>query len=185
MHRLPFLASLFVLSLFGIGAASAQGLVIPKEMSISPKSIITATATGQAGALHAEIVFTDDPNKLMALWDGPDENVKLNTVSQAAPGASWFSFLIINGCTLNDKGNCSVMVSYKTLAPSGDIHTVSTPEYILKDRPAPNGPTLSAEHRVKFEASDPPGSYTMVARITDLNSGIELDLNKRIRLTGD
>lgn len=183
MYLIPFFV--VVLSLFEIGAASAQEFDIPKEMAIVPKSVVTAASTGQAGLLQAEIIFTGDPKKLMALWDGPDENVQLNTISQAAPGSDWFSFLILSGCTPDDKGNCSVIVSYKTVALSGEIHTLSSPAYVLKDKPAPNGPTLGSEHRVRFETTDTPGVYTMIAKITDLHSGLELDLNKRIRLTDD
>jgi hypothetical protein len=185
MRRIPFLTSLFALTLFATGAASAQELNIPKEMAITPKSVITAAAAGEAGLLKAEIIFTGDPKRLMALWDGPDENVQLNTISQTAPGTDWFSFLILSGCTPNDKGKCSVIVSYKSVALSGEVHTVSNPEYVLKDEPPPGGPTLSSQHRIHFEKTDAPGVYTMVARITDLNFGIALDLNKRIRLTGD
>lgn len=170
-----------VVLFLNFNVASARQLGNAEQVTVAPISSNNAPSNGQIGLLKAELLITDDPNKLLTLWDSPDEHVQLNTIEQTAHDKKAVAFVIIDGCAPDKNGKCSVTVSYKTIFPSGEMHTLSITENLLKKIKAPIGPVLSSPHHFWFDAKDPERSYTMIARIVDLNSGAELLLGKKIQ----
>jgi len=175
----PFLALVVLLLSFNVASAGQLGNA--EQVTVALISSNNAPPSGQIGLLKAELLITDDPNKLLALWDSPDENVQLNTIEQTAHDKKAFAFVIIDGCAPDKNGKCSVTISYKTIFPSGEMHTLSITENLLKKIKAPIGPILSSPHHFWFDAKDPEGSYTIIARIVDINSGAELLLGRKIQ----
>lgn len=135
------------------------------------------------GTLSAELIITDDHKKLLAVWNGPDENVKLPQIDSTQQGKPAHAFVIFSGCKLNKNGRCTVSLSYQVYAPDGTLLTLSPTQFPLNNALADGGLTLSYSAPIVVTEKESVGRYMIKARLRDLNSDSTLDLRKVLTVT--
>lgn len=135
------------------------------------------------GTLSAELIITDDHKKLLAVWNGPDENVKLPQIDSTQQGKPAHAFVIFSGCKLNKNGRCTVSLSYQVYAPDGTLLTLSPTQFPLNNALADGGLTLSYSGPIVVTEKESVGRYMVKARLRDLNSDSTLDLRKVLTVT--
>lgn len=141
-----------------------------------------------AGDFRVVQIATTDPEGLMAAWEKPALEVKLETSMGAKRNQPIVTFIVFGGCRADPAGNCNVTADFEVIDPAGKSYNRSPGVNVWVGYPAPQSNVfqLSASGLgIRFEDQDPLGNYIVKAAITDQVSGVTLKTQQQLTAMSD
>jgi hypothetical protein len=171
---LPILP-LFLAIAAPVRAHDAQGpLKIDLSDAVDPVSAAPPAVAKPDRIFKATLHFTHNDAGFRAAWARDPKGVLpiSGTISVAAP---LFAVLEVSGCSTGADGACTLAISWRTAGPDGEFDE-PRPAANWRPRPDANGHAMLAPagFRLALDRSDPPGSYTIEATVTDMLGGHKL-----------
>jgi hypothetical protein len=121
-----------------------------------------------SGDFGVQLLLTDDEKAFRHTWNTSRQTPQLKTTNKISAGQEISGVLIFSGCAVGAKQACDVSAEFSVQAPDGTV----TPggRGIVWPRP-PLGPRIlmlgQASMTVGFAKDDAPGTYQLVALVTD------------------
>ncbi len=135
-----------------------------------------------AGDFGVQLILTPDDADFRRTWYSSTTPPRLQTTDRVRRGASVSAMLIFRGCAPDTTGKCDVVAEFALVAPDG------------KRSPAGSGPVWNAapvdgklvlsgaSMTVGFDSTDAPGSYKIIAVVTDRITGKSLTLSTAVKV---
>lgn len=136
-----------------------------------------------AGDFGAQLVLTPDEKQFRKAWSGTKGTPTLRATNSARAGGAVAAMIVFHGCVVKAGGACDVSVDFKLQGPDGKQAPAGGGP-VWTGEPAPAGMLRlgQASMTVRFDATDRPGDYRVLARVTDKVAGRTLDLAARLAL---
>ncbi|MFC4519069.1 hypothetical protein [Cupriavidus pinatubonensis] len=120
-----------------------------------------------SGEFGVYLAVTADPKAFVDAWGRPGKP-NLRSAKTVKRGSSVSAVLLFSGCKANSDGRCQVDVKYRLISPDGSSQDVGTYPVTRRAAPKPRIIELGdAIAQFDFERTDAPGTYRIVAIVTD------------------
>lgn len=169
-------AAIALVLIGGATHASAQWQQGERPVADTPER---KSVNGFAGHL----LVVEDPRAFIEEWQKP-ETPKITPVSKTKRGVLLGAFVLFAGCKPDTEGRCNAEVDYVIYKPDGNVYAERKEQPLWKETapPAPNIQLSRAILGIRMEKEDPPGVYTVKAKVTDRNAQISFELGTKFQL---
>ena len=138
-----------------------------------------------SGSFAVAQLATADADQFMADWRKPTPTVRLQGTSQIRRNRPITTFIAFRGCRANKTGKCNVTATFDLRGPSGKIDRLPAMD-VWTNQPQPPRGIIQISHGglgMIFNATDPLGTYTLKAAVTDHVAGITLRTQRDITVS--
>ena len=138
-----------------------------------------------SGSFAVAQLATADADQFMAEWRKPAPTVRLHGTSEIRRNRPITTFIAFRGCRADKAGKCNVTATFDLRGPSGKIDRLPVMD-VWTSRPlSPRGIIQISRGGLgmTFNATDPLGTYTLKAAVTDHVAGITLHTQRDITVS--
>jgi hypothetical protein len=164
-----------LLVVFTCTGASAEW--VNKQGSRLPE----ATYRKSIGDFVVQMVFVEDERELLQAWGKPSESVNVKDVASIAINHPINTFIVFGGCKPDNRGNCSVVMRFRVIAPDGKVYSETPTMQVWHEKPLPPNRSLqlSVDYlKIVVEPHEQHGKYVVHTEVRDNISGDVLRLQK-------
>ena len=137
-----------------------------------------------SGDFGAQLILTGNAEGFRKAWNATTGTPTLPSSSTVRLGQSISAVIVFGGCKAGVTNKCQVSVDFALLAPDGTKTPVGNGPVWSKEAPKPRILMLGdASVTVGFEKNDPPGIYTLIAKVKDRVANQNLQLTMPFTVT--
>lgn len=148
------------------------------------KPIPDTPSMRSSGDFGAQLVLTASEKEFRRVWHSTPGTPRLQAVDTVRQGQSISAVIVFSGCTPGVDGACKVAVDFVLQSPDGSRMPAGSGPVWSK---APQKPPLlllgDASVTLGFGSEDAPGTYALLATVTDAVAQRRLQLSLPFRVT--
>ena len=120
-------------------ALGCAGEVLAQPAPAAGPQMPSGLSQATSGTFRVIQIETIDPRGFMAAWANRKEQVSLPTSGGTVRNQPIFTYIIFNGCKMDERGNCNINTAFEVYDPDGQVYSrhASQPQWI--GPPDPDG----------------------------------------------